>query len=80
MAVYSVGNTALQGIQRGLQGFRRAAVEVADGIRTTQDSKGSSNFERALVEMPQQANQVKASVKVLQSYQDSVGTLLDIHA
>lgn len=78
MAIQPIGSGALQGIQRGMQGLRRAALDIAtQGVQGTSGREG--DFERALIELPAQANQVKASTKVLTTENQMVGTLLDIH-
>jgi hypothetical protein len=77
MAIAPLGTTALQGIQRGMQGLRRAAVQVAQqGSRPA----AGSDFARSMVEMKQHAVQAKASTRALKAYNDSMGTLLDIKA
>lgn len=81
MAIDSIGSTALQGIQRGFQGLQRTAADVASSAQQAQKVGASgNNLEHSLVELPQHANQVKASSKALEAYQDSLGSLLDVRA
>ncbi len=77
--VTSVTATALQGIQRGYQGIRRSAAEIASAsqMRSTGPSK---DLTRSLVEMKQHSLHTQASVKVLQTEADLIGTLLDVKA
>jgi len=78
MAINSIMGPAVQGIQRGFQGLRRVASEIASSQHTTKAS--ATDLSRAMVEMKQHANQTKASVKVLQTADEMLGTLFDEHA
>jgi hypothetical protein len=75
MAINSITGPALQGIHKGFQGMRRVASEIASSKQTTQSQP--TDLSRAMVEMKQHANQTKASVKVLQTADDMLGTLFD---
>jgi flagellar hook protein FlgE len=75
MAINSITGPALQGIQKGFQGMRRVASEIASTKQTRQSNP--TDLSRAMVEMKQHANQTRASVKVLQTADDMLGTLLD---
>ncbi len=55
--------------------MRRVASEIASANQTTQSQP--TDLSRAMVEMKQHANQTKASVKVLQTADDMLGTLFD---
>ena len=76
MAISSISGSAVQGIQRSVQGLRRAAVQVAQGV----DPAKPVDYSRSLVEMKQHAVQVKASTRALKAYNETLGTLLDIKA
>ncbi|MCB1759192.1 MAG: hypothetical protein KDI68_05340 [Gammaproteobacteria bacterium] len=71
MAITPINGSALQGISRGLQGMRRSAAEIAHPAK---DSV------RALVELHQHAQHTSASVKVLQTADQVIGSLLDVKA
>jgi hypothetical protein len=75
MAINSIMGPAVQGIQKGFQGMRRVAAEVASAQQMTQSNP--TDLSRAMVEMKAQANQAKASVKVLQAADNLLGTLID---
>ncbi len=78
MAIAPLGSSALHGIQRGMQGLRRAATQVARQGAPSNAAEG--DFARSMVEMKQHAVQAKASTRALKAYNDSMGTLLDIKA
>jgi len=75
MAINSIMGPAVQGIQKGFQGLRRVASEIA----TSQQSPEAkpTDLSRAMVEMKQHANQAKASAKVLKAADELLGTLID---
>jgi hypothetical protein len=78
MAINSIMGSATLGIQRGMQGMRRVASEIAS-TQQTQQSK-PTDLSRAMVEMKVHANQTKASVKALKVADDLLGTLIDERA
>ncbi len=79
MAINSVTNTALQGIQRGLQGLRRNASNIASASNLS--GQGSTkDITRSLVEMHENKLYTIASVKTLKTADQVIGTLLDIKA
>jgi hypothetical protein len=79
MAINSISNTALQGIQRGLKGIRQNASEIASASQSTQ-SFPTKNTVRAMVELNQNATHTQASVKAFQTSNQIIGSLLDIKA
>jgi hypothetical protein len=78
MSIQSIAGSPVQGIQRGLQGLRRVATQVANS-QHTQEMNGT-DFSRAMVEIQQQANQTKVSAKALQHINRTLGTLFDDRA
>jgi hypothetical protein len=80
MAVNPIGGSALQGIQRGFQGLRRAAADIAGGVKQGGETAATTDFNRALVELQQSEIQTKSSAKALKAYNETLGTLLDIKA
>ena len=79
MAIDSVTNSAIQGIQRGLQGIRRNASDIA----SAQNLRGASptkDMTRSLVEMHENKLYTTASVKTLKTADQVIGTLLHIKA
>ncbi|RDH82101.1 MAG: hydrolase [endosymbiont of Escarpia spicata] len=71
MAINSIVGPALQGIQRGFQGMRRVASEIASVNQS--EKQNPTDLSRAMVEMNQQTHQAK----VLKAADDSIGTLFD---
>ena len=79
MGVLSVQNSAVQGIQRGLDGMRKNAAEIASADQLNQAGK-ETDLAGSLVEMNQNKVQVQASAKVVSALDEVVGTLLDTRA
>jgi flagellar hook protein FlgE len=80
MIIKSISGSALQGIQRGLQGMRRNAGEIASARQMRGSTADTVDLTRALVEMKQTSYQTTASVKVLRTADQMIGTLLDVKA
>jgi hypothetical protein len=78
MPITPASGQALTGIQRGLEGLQRNAAEIAGGGRM--DGEGQRSVSEPLVEQIRNAAQVEASVKVLQTENDMLGSLLDVKA
>ncbi len=78
MAITSVTGSALQGIQRGLQGLRRNASEIASAENMR--SGPGKDMTRALVELHQNKLYTSANIKTLKTADEIIGTLLDIKA
>jgi len=79
MAINSISNTALQGIQRGLKGIRNSAAEIASASQTS-NTFPAKNTVRAMVELNQNAAHTQASVKAFQTADQIIGSLLDTRA
>lgn len=73
MADISALNSGLQGIQRGLQGMRKSASEIASAP-TAEDG---ADLTRPMVELMVERTQVQASAKVVKTAGDLIGTLFD---
>lgn len=78
MAIGPINYSAPLGIQRGLHGMHRAALNMVQPA-TGPDAEGG-DFARSMVEMKQHAVQAKASTRALGAYHETMGTLLDIRA
>jgi len=79
MAINSVTNTALQGIQRGLQGLRRNASSIASASNLSGQGP-TKDITRSLVEMHENKLHTVASARTLKTADQVIGTLLDIKA
>ena len=75
MDVNSAYNNGLLGIQRGMQGIERNASEIASA--TTQESGRTQDVAASLVESESHQLQAEASAKVVQTADETLGTILD---
>ena len=75
----ATGQTALQGIQRGMRSMRRNAAEIASPQEASATFPTKDSI-RSLVELHQNKNHTLASIKVLQTADEMVGSLLDVKA
>jgi len=78
MAINSIMGTAVLGIQKGFQGLRRVASEIASNQKSTQTNP--SDLSRSMVQMKQYANQAEASVKALKVADKIQGSLFNERA
>lgn len=79
MGVLSVQNEAVQGIQRGLEGMRRNASQIASADQLNRAGQ-ETDLAGAMVEMQQNKVQVQASAEVVSAMDEVLGTLIDIRA
>jgi hypothetical protein len=79
MGVLSIQSSAVQGIQRGLDGMRKNAAEIASADQLNQAGK-ETDLVGSLVDMQQNKVQVQASAKVVSTMDEVVGTLIDTRA
>jgi hypothetical protein len=76
MGVLSVQNEAVQGIQRGLDGLRKNASEIASADQLNK-AGAESDLIGSLVGLQQSQIQVQASAKVVSAVDNVIGTLID---
>ena len=74
----SLPDTALTGIQNGMNELQKNAGEIA-GISTI-EGESTKPLMQSLVELKANVQQVAASTKVLQVSDEMIGTLIDIRA
>ena len=79
MGVLSVQNSALQGIQRGLEGMRQNAADIASADQLNRAGM-DTDLETSLVDLNQNKYQVQASAKVVSALDEVIGTLIDTRA
>lgn len=79
MGVLSIQSSAVQGIQRGLDGMRKNAAEIASADQLNQAGQ-ETDLAGALVNMQQNKVQVQASAKVVSALDEVVGTMIDTRA
>jgi hypothetical protein len=69
---------ALRGVQRGLDGIRHAANDIA--TQPVKSDRQPTDLARSLVALKQHEHQVEAGVKALKAADQAIGTLLDVKA
>jgi hypothetical protein len=79
MGVLSVQSEAVQGIQRGLDGIRKNASEIASADQLNKAGKDTS-LVGSLVDMEQNKMQAQASAKVVSAADEVLGTIIDLRA
>jgi len=83
MGVLSVQSSAVQGIQRGLDGMRKDAAEIASADQLNkagQETASASDLTGALVDLNQNKVQVQASAKVVSALDEVIGSIIDTRA
>ena len=78
MNVNSALQTGLQGVQRGQEGLVQAANEIVQN--TTDDSVDGGNIVEPIMDLKLYEQTVKASLQVVKSADEALGTLLDTMA
>ena len=74
----SLPDTALTGIQNGINELQKNAGEIAG--KSTMEGENIKPLMQSLVELKANVQQVAASTKVLQVSDEMIGTLIDIRA
>jgi len=81
MAIGSVLQTGITGIQRGVRGAADAADKIAKvGVDSNKKEDATNDITTAAVSLKQNELQVKASAKVVKAGSDILGSILDIKA
>ena len=81
MAIGSVLQTGISGIQRGIRGAADAADKIAKtGVDSNKKEDATNDIATAAVDLKQSELQVKASAKVVKAGDDMLGSLRDIKA
>lgn len=75
MNITSAAQSALQGIQRGMNGLEKTATEIA----SAEQANGTANrgIAEPLVEQIGHRNQAEASAQVLKAQDETLGRLFD---
>jgi hypothetical protein len=79
MGILAVQNSAVMGIQQGLNNLRRNATEIASTDQLNKAGK-ETDLAGSLVGLKQSELQVQASAKVVSAVDEVLGTLLDTEA
>jgi flagellar hook protein FlgE len=77
MGVLSIQSSAVQGIQRGLDGMRRNAADIASAEQLNQ-AGAETDLASDLVNLEQNKVQVQANAKVVSAMDEVLGTIIDI--
>ena len=73
--------TGLSGISRGLEGLQEAAADIARaGASTPESNNTAADSTQSFVDLQEQSQATQASVKVVNSASEVLGTLLDVSA
>lgn len=79
MGALSVQSEAVQGIQRGLDGMRKNASEIASADQLNKAGK-DTNLVGSLVDLEQNKMQAQASAKVVSAADEVLGSIIDLRA
>ncbi|MCK5336079.1 MAG: hypothetical protein KAQ67_07950 [Gammaproteobacteria bacterium] len=79
MGILAVQNSAVMGIQQGLNNLRRNAAEIASADQLNQ-AGSETDLAGSLVGLKQSEVQVQANAKVVSAVDEVLGTLLDTEA
>jgi len=79
MGVLSIQSEAVLGIQRGLDGMRKNASEIASADQLNKAGSDTS-LVGSLVDMEQNKMQAQASAKVVSAADEVLGTIIDLRA
>lgn len=78
MSTISAMNLGIQGIQKGMDGLRQNAQQIASNTSSNDVSGG--DISASLIDMNLNKLEVEMSAKVVKTASDMIGTLLDITA
>jgi hypothetical protein len=76
MSIDSVFVSGLQGIQKGLQGARTSAAEIAGSAQSS--SSDPNAMTDALIALKQHELQVAAAARTIEAADDMIGSLIDV--
>lgn len=79
MAINSLLNAGVQGFQQNLQGAEKAAAEIVRA-GTNGQSEGSGDFLEPMMELKLYERAVQASVQVVRTADEVLGSILDEQA
>ncbi|MES9845235.1 MAG: hypothetical protein ABW162_17075 [Candidatus Sedimenticola sp. PURPLELP] len=79
MAIPPISSSTLQGIQRGFQGIRRNAAEIASARQMTAKFP-TKDLVRSMVELNANSHHTTASIKAFKAADQMIGSLLDVKA
>lgn len=74
----SAVQSAMSGIQRGMDGLKKNAADIASAKQL--DSENPVDQTQSLVEMRENRTQVEASAKALQTINQTLGSIINVKA
>lgn len=74
----SAVQSALSGIQRGMDGLKKNAADIASAKQL--DSENPVDQTQSLLEMRENRTQVEASAKALQTIDQTLGSIINVKA
>lgn len=81
MAIESILQTGLQGIQKGTAGVEKAALDIVrSGTDNSVDSVGSSDLTESIVDLQLYERSIEASAQVVKVADEVLGAMLDTFA
>ena len=81
MNVLPALQTGLSGISRGFEGLQEAASDITRaGASTPESNNTAADLTQSFVDLQEQSQATQASVKVVNSASEVLGTLLDVSA
>lgn len=79
MAISSITATASQAFLKSAQNMRKSAEAIAN-VDQLMEIEPTTDFNRALIDVQQNAIQTKASAKTIEAANSMLGSLLDVRA
>ena len=81
MNVLNPVQIGLSGVSRGLENIQEISADIArTGTSQDEDSSSTTELTQSLVDLKEQELATQASIKVVESGQEILGTLLDVSA
>ena len=81
MAIESILQTGLQGVQKGVAGAEKAALDIVrSGTDSSVDSVGSNDVTESIVDLQLYERSIEASAQVVKTADEVLGSLLDTFA
>ena len=81
MAIESILQTGLQGVQKGASGAEKAALDIVrSGSDSSVDSVGSNDVTESIVDLQLYERSIEASAQVVKTADEVLGSLLDTFA
>jgi len=80
MAIESILQTGLQGVQKGIDGAEKAALSIVKSGSDGSTESDSNSVTESIVDLQLYERSIEASAKVVKTADDVLGSLLDTFA